>query len=62
MKNTLRLAKIPKCRYCSSNTQVRKHGTGNSQLQRYRCMACLKTFQLKYIYLGHEIKHSNIAV
>ncbi|GKX53413.1 transposase [Budvicia aquatica] len=62
MKKTLRQINTPTCRYCGSNTEVRKHGKGNSQLQRYRCMACLKTFQMKYIYLGHEVKYSNLAI
>lgn len=39
-----------KCRYCNNTEYVKRHGKGRSGYQRYRCLACQKTFQDKYIY------------
>lgn len=50
MTNWYHHKKIPDCPYCVDKTQVRKHGFARSNIQRYRCTGCLKTFQSKYIY------------
>ncbi|MDC9591864.1 hypothetical protein PSI23_21955, partial [Xenorhabdus sp. XENO-10] len=35
-----------KCRFCQQTESVRKHGTGQGERQRYRCLSCRRTFQL----------------
>lgn len=44
------LLSVIKCRYCDKSDEVRLHGKGRSGYQRYRCLACKRTFQAKYIY------------
>ncbi|MBP9643203.1 MAG: IS1 family transposase [Budvicia sp.] len=44
---------LPVCHLCGENS-VRKHGLARSGFQRYYCTSCKKTFQVRYIYLGHE--------
>ncbi|WMV72050.1 IS1 family transposase [Xenorhabdus griffiniae] len=39
-----------KCRFCQQTESVRKHGTGQGERQRYRCLSCRRTFQLEYAY------------
>ena len=38
------------CRFCGGSKEVRRHGTGSTGLQRYRCADCKKTFQIDYNY------------
>lgn len=38
------------CRFCGSVKDVRRHGTGHTGNQRYRCLSCRKTFHLDYSY------------
>lgn len=42
------------CRYCHQKSGTRKHGTGRSGYQRYRCTLCGRTFQNKYIYIAYK--------
>lgn len=44
------------CKYCHRSHGVRKHGTGHSGYQRYRCVFCRKTFQIKYVYMVYNEK------
>lgn len=39
-----------KCRFCNQTDDVKKHGTGCRDHQRYRCQSCRKTFQIDYTY------------
>ena len=41
------------CPHCKS-TKVNEHGVSAVGKQRYRCVTCGKTFQLKYTYAGCE--------
>ncbi|SQI41452.1 Transposase and inactivated derivatives [Leminorella richardii] len=41
---------LPKCPLCESHQGVIRYGYSKTKAQRYRCMACQKSFQLKYIY------------
>ncbi|MFV0547699.1 MAG: hypothetical protein ACK5M5_03130 [Limnobaculum xujianqingii] len=43
------------CLYCCEVNSVRKHGLAASGSQRYYCMSCKKTYQVKYIYQANEI-------
>ncbi|WP_415679760.1 IS1 family transposase, partial [Vibrio ordalii] len=38
------------CRFCNQTEHVRKHGTGVTGFQRFRCIECKRSFQLDYIY------------
>jgi len=38
------------CRFCGSIKDVRRHGKGSTGNQRFRCLACRKTFHLDYAY------------
>ncbi|SQI36476.1 Transposase and inactivated derivatives [Leminorella richardii] len=49
-KKRLRQLRQPVCPFCNSNSEVRKHGLGNSGLQRYLCKNCRRTFQSRYYY------------
>lgn len=40
----------PECPFCSQKDAVRKHGIGNTGLQRYLCTRCHRTFQTRYYY------------
>lgn len=44
------------CHHCSERNCVRKHGKARSGLQRFYCSNCKRTFQINYIYHGHEGK------
>ncbi|GKX53955.1 hypothetical protein SOASR030_00670 [Leminorella grimontii] len=44
----------PACRHCGLVSDVRLHGKAKSGMTRYRCMACKKSFQLKYIYGAYK--------
>lgn len=50
--------KPPICHHCNHSGRIRRHGQARSGIQRYLCMMCNKTFQVSYIYQGHE---GNIA-
>ncbi len=41
------------CRYCESE-QVVKNGHRSNGSQRFRCLQCLKSFQLAYKYNAHK--------
>ncbi|VFS58140.1 transposase [Leminorella grimontii] len=41
---------LPKCPICSNHRSVIRYGYSKTKAQRYRCMSCQKSFQLKYIY------------
>ncbi len=38
------------CRFYGETQPVRKHGTGSTGYQRFRCLDCKRTFQLDYAY------------
>ena len=38
------------CRFCGSTKDVRRHGKGSTGNQKFRCLACRKTFHLDYYY------------
>ena len=38
------------CRFCEQTKPVKKHGTGLTGHQRFRCLDCKRTFQLDYAY------------
>lgn len=44
-----------KCRYCEQSSTVKMHGKVRTGYQRYRCTACQKTFQGKYIYMSYHM-------
>ena len=46
---------LPVCHHCSENS-VRRHGLARSGVPRYYCTACKRTFQVRYIYQGNEMK------
>ncbi|MBK5072714.1 IS1 family transposase [Budviciaceae bacterium CWB-B4] len=46
------------CHHCNVPGRIRRHGQARSGIQRYLCVLCKKTFQVSYIYQGHEV---NIA-
>lgn len=41
------------CRYCQDSQTVRKHGKGRAGYQRFYCVSCCKTFQIKYVYSAY---------
>ncbi len=43
------------CHYCEKQGSVRKHGKSRAGIPRYRCNACGRTFQTRYIYPGNEV-------
>ncbi|GKX55281.1 hypothetical protein SOASR030_13930 [Leminorella grimontii] len=49
-KRKIRQMRQPECPFCNTNQAVRKHGLGNSGLQRYLCKDCRRTFQHRYYY------------
>jgi transposase-like protein len=42
------------CRFCNQTEHVRKHGTGVTGFQRFRCIECKRSFQLDYIYEAYK--------
>ncbi|WP_425482149.1 transposase [Budvicia diplopodorum] len=44
----------PCCHYCGNSQHVRKHGVSRARIQRYLCMSCNQTFQVRYIYHSYE--------
>ncbi|QBH96136.1 IS1 family transposase [Limnobaculum zhutongyuii] len=42
------------CIFCEDETNVTKFGTTKTNIQRYRCKACGKSFQTDYLYRGKE--------
>ncbi|EHK2862681.1 IS1 family transposase [Vibrio parahaemolyticus] len=42
------------CRFCNQTEFVRKHGTGVSGFQRFRCLKCKRSFQLDYAYEAYK--------
>lgn len=44
------------CKYCHRTEGVKRHGTGHSGYQRYRCLLCKRTFQSKYVYIIYKEK------
>ena len=38
------------CRFCSQTDSVMKHGRNPRGIQRYRCLACKRSFLLAYAY------------
>ena len=38
------------CWFCEQTKSVKKHGTGSTEHQRFRCLECNRTFQLDYAY------------
>lgn len=47
------------CPRCNEKSRIRRNGRSASGMQRYRCMHCLKTFQLDFYYQGAspDIQH-----
>ncbi|GKX54853.1 hypothetical protein SOASR030_09650 [Leminorella grimontii] len=41
------------CRYCHDTQSVRKHGKGRAGYQRFYCVNCSRTFQVKYVYSAY---------
>lgn len=39
-----------KCQFCQQTKSVRKHGSGQGEHPRYRCLSCRRTFQFEYTY------------
>ena len=39
-----------KCRFCAQTSPVMKHGHSPRGIQRYRCLACKRSFLLDYAY------------
>ncbi|WP_159565228.1 IS1/IS1595 family N-terminal zinc-binding domain-containing protein [Budvicia diplopodorum] len=48
------------CAYCNAKDKVRKHGKSKVGYQRYLCLECRRTFQVKYIYTGCVQKISSL--
>ncbi|MDR0807330.1 MAG: hypothetical protein LBN41_11445 [Enterobacteriaceae bacterium] len=46
----------PECKFCAKRVGVRKHGKSRTNLQRYLCTSCGKTFQIDYIYQAYQIE------
>ncbi|ELM6648790.1 IS1 family transposase [Vibrio vulnificus] len=42
------------CRFCNQTEHVRKHGTGVTGFQRFRCIECKRSFQLDYVYEAYK--------
>ena len=42
------------CPHCGDPDPVRRHGTTAKGVQRYRCLACKKSFIKDYTYLAYK--------
>lgn len=54
MSYLLKKKERPACRYCGRVEYVRLHGKAKSGIVRYRCLACKRSFQIKYIYEAYK--------